>query len=122
MADVPGDHGLAQAVGADQGEVSTLADELEGERALDQVALDLLGPAPVEVSDRLEASDAGPAQPALLAAPTLVDLLQACDFFQDLHRRQPALDGAREEVVEGACDGLQSYFEQARSEVSRVRH
>jgi hypothetical protein len=50
MCDVPGDHGLAEAVGADQGEVASLTDELERERALDEVAFDLLGPVPVEVS------------------------------------------------------------------------
>src|SRR5207245_10768949 len=91
-------------------------------RALDAVALYFLGPVPVEIGDRFEASDAGSVKPAFLAAPALVDLLQSCDLLQDLHGRQAALGGARQEVVEGASDRLQPDLEQAAGEVSRVRH
>ena len=69
------------------------------------VALDLLGPVPVEVGDRLEAADAGSAEPAFLAAPAAIDFFEARDLLQDLHGRKATLGGARQKVVEGATDG-----------------
>ncbi len=122
VGDVPGDHGLAQAVRADEGEVAALADEVEAERTLDQVALDLLWPVPVEVGDGLEASDAGPLQPALEAASRSLDLLQPCDLLQDLSGRPAALGGAGQKVVEGLGDRQQAHLAQPGDQVSRVRH
>ena len=59
---------LADAVGADQDGVGALVDEAEGEELLDGFPVDLLGPRPVEVVDRLEGADTGVAEAALEAA------------------------------------------------------
>ena len=46
MSDVFRDHGLAQAIGTDKDEVAALADEVQREGAVDDVAVDLFGPVP----------------------------------------------------------------------------
>jgi hypothetical protein len=61
-------------------------DEVEGQGALDHVALDLLGPVPVEVGDRLEAADAGAFEPPLQASLGAFDELEAHHFLDDLTR------------------------------------
>ncbi len=113
MGDILRDHGLAQAVGADECEIAALADEFEGERTLDESALDLLGPVPVEIGDWLEASEAGSSKAALLAAPAAVDFLEPRDLLQHLHGRKTILGGARHKVIERAPDRLQSDLQQA---------
>src|SRR5262245_56160021 len=118
MSDVSGDHRLAQSVVADEGEIATFPDEVEGERALDEIALDLLRPVPVEIHHRLEAPDAGSVKSAFLAAPALVDLLEARDLLQNLHGREAALGGARQKVVAGLPDGVQADLQEATGEVS----
>lgn len=59
MGKILGDHGLADAVGSDEHHVGRLGDELEGEELLDALAVDLLGPLPIEVGHGLEGADAG---------------------------------------------------------------
>src|SRR6185369_9701734 len=58
VGDVLGDQGLADAVGSEQEEVSTFAHKVEGEGALEQGAVDPLGPVPVEIGEGLEGADA----------------------------------------------------------------
>ena len=50
-------HGLAQAVGADQHDVGGFLDEGEREQFVDQCPVALLGPGPVEVGDRFEGAE-----------------------------------------------------------------
>ena len=105
VGEVLGDHGLAEAVGAEQNEVAALLDEVEGQGALDDVALDLLGPVPVEVGDGLEAADAGALEASLEAAPRTFGQLEADDLLDDLARREAALGGAGQEVLECSRPG-----------------
>ena len=96
------------------GEVAALADELEGEGALDEIALDLLVPVPVEIRHGLEASDSSPSPPALEAAAGPVDLLQPGDLLQDLGGGPAPFGGAGEEVVEGMGDRHQADLGRSR--------
>jgi len=57
MADVLGDHGLAQAIGTDQNQVTSLGEEVQGQCPFDHIAFDFLGPRPVEVGHGLELLD-----------------------------------------------------------------
>jgi hypothetical protein len=50
-------HGLADAVGPEQHDVGGIVDEGEREQLIDESAVDLRGPAPVEVGDGLEGAD-----------------------------------------------------------------
>jgi len=57
VGDVFGDHCFAQAIGADQNQVTRFDDEIQSQGALDQFAINLPGPVPIEVKDRFEAAD-----------------------------------------------------------------
>ena len=50
VADVLGNHGLAQTVGADQDQVAGFGEEVLRQSPFNDVAFDLGGPGPVEVS------------------------------------------------------------------------
>ena len=58
IGDVFGDHGLAQAVTAQQDQIAFFLDEIQGEGAFNHIALDFLGPVPIEVGDGFETTDA----------------------------------------------------------------
>ena len=81
---VLGDGGLAGGVGADQDDVGALGDELQRAQLLDGGAVDLLGPLPVEVAQRLEGAEAGKAQAALQGAALAFALLVVDDAGQPL--------------------------------------
>ena len=68
VADVLGNHRFAQTVATDQDQVAGFGEEVQGESAFDNVALDLGGPGPIEVGHGLKLLDLGDAEPPLQAA------------------------------------------------------
>ena len=74
MGEVLGEHGLADAAGADEDDVDMLAEEVEVEEGLDRVAVDLPGMRPVEVGDRLEGAKRRVGDPTLEAATAALGL------------------------------------------------
>ena len=82
VGNVFGEHGFAEAVSAQEDQVARFGDEVERERALDQGAVNLFGPEPIEVGDRFEAAEAGLAQTAFETAPGLVDRFRRRDLFE----------------------------------------
>jgi hypothetical protein len=65
VRDVLRQHRLADAIRADQHDVSGVAEELERHQRINGDAVAVLGPAPVEVAKWLEATDVRLAQPSL---------------------------------------------------------
>jgi len=78
VGEVLGDQGLADAVGSDQDDVGGAGEPVETEEVVDLLAVDLLGPAPVEVGQRLEGAEPGAAQAALEAAAAALLFLPGC--------------------------------------------
>ncbi len=112
VRDVLGDHRLAQALRRDENDVARAGEEVEVHRGLDGVAVDALGPVPVEVGERLETAELGTPDAALEALLGASALLGLCDVLEELGRVPPPLGGERDEVVElgrGMCeaDGLE---------------
>jgi len=68
MTDILGDHGLAQAVAADQHEVASFGDKVQRQSPLDHVAFDLTGPGPIKIGHGLESLNSGKPQTAFQAA------------------------------------------------------
>jgi hypothetical protein len=106
MRDVFSDHGFAQAVGADENQVATLADKVERERAVDQIAIDLLGPVPIEVGNDFESADTRELKTALKAAVMAVIGFHTNEFLQDHMGRPLRFGGARQKVVNGFGSGF----------------
>ena len=94
VADVLGDHGLAQAIGANQDEVAGLGEEVQRKRPFDDIAFDARGPGPVEVGHGLELLDLGGAQAALETAVSALGNFDLRQMIEQLARR-PALLGTR---------------------------
>jgi hypothetical protein len=101
MGDVFGNHGLAQAIAADNHPVARLAEEIQGERAFDQGAIDFLRPRPFEVGQGFEAAQAGLSETAFQAAAGEVQGFRTGDFFQQLARAPVLSRGAGQQVIEG---------------------
>ncbi len=75
MAYVFGDQGFAQAVSADQHQIACLLQEVQGEGAFNDIAIDLGRPVPLEVGQGFEAFDGRHAQPPFQAtAGTFLEL------------------------------------------------
>ena len=75
MGKVLGEHGLADAAGADEDDVDMLAEEVEIEEGLDRVVVDLPGMRPVEVGERLEGAKRRMGDPTLEATTAALGLL-----------------------------------------------
>ena len=100
VTDVLSDHRFAQAVAADQNEISAFGKEVQRQSALDDVAFDLGGPGPFEVGDGFESLDAGQTQPPFqTAARTLGDFRQS-ELFEDLVRRPASFGGTRQKIIQ----------------------
>lgn len=82
MGDILGDHGLANAIGADQNEVGGILEELQRQPLRDGVPIAGLRPGPVEVSQGFEVAEPGgleaTLQPALAAFGLLFPLNPGC--------------------------------------------
>ena len=86
VADVLGDHGLAQAVGADQDEIAGLGEEVQGECPLDDIAFDARWLGPFEVGHGLELLDLGRPQAAFKAAVRTLGPFDLCQMIEQLTR------------------------------------
>jgi len=84
----------------DEHYVVGLLQEVEAEGRLDSIAVDALGPSPVEVGHGLEAAEAAATEAALEAATGAVLELDAGDVFQDLLGAPAAPGSQGNEVVE----------------------
>ena len=71
-----------QAIGSNQHEVAGLGEEVQRQGDLDQGAVDLVGPVPVEVSHRFEPAEAGLSEAAFEAATSEFLGFRGGDFFQ----------------------------------------
>ena len=92
--EVLGEHRLAQALIPDQDDVLALGHEVEREGALDGRAVELLGPVPLEVGERFEATEARRAESAFESAPRpLVEFGVDERFQQD--QRDSSVSGWR---------------------------
>lgn len=91
MAEVLGNHRLAQTVSAHQDKVARFAEKVERQGTLDEVAFDLGGPSPIEVGHGLEVLDTAKPQPPLQTAPRTFGHLGSGYFFQQLMGDQRAL-------------------------------
>jgi hypothetical protein len=76
MGEILGDHGLAQSSGGDEHDVAYPLEEVEREQGLDQRAIDLGGPIPIEVGHRLEFLQARARHSTLQAAASAVLLFE----------------------------------------------
>jgi len=99
MTDVLGDHGLTQAVGADQDKIARLGQEVQGQRPLDDVALDACRPRPVEIGHGLEPADLGGTQAAFEAAVRAFGYFDLRELFEQLARRPALLGGVGQHVI-----------------------
>jgi hypothetical protein len=68
IADVLGDHCLAQPVGTHQDQVAGLGEEVQRQRAFNDIAFDLGGPGPIEIGHGLKLLDLRKAQPPFQTA------------------------------------------------------
>src|SRR5208282_6458457 len=84
VGDIFGNQGFAQAGRAAQDQVAAAGEEVEGEGAFDQGAVDFLGPAPLEIRDRFEAAQPGLRETAFQAAAGGGFRFGTSDFFQQL--------------------------------------
>jgi hypothetical protein len=99
VGDVLGEHGLADAVGTEQDEVSAFLEEFQSQGSLEQGSIDLFGPIPVKVGDRLEASEPALDASPFERAPGAFGGLAADDFLEQSARCKLVLYGASQEVV-----------------------
>ena len=82
MGEVLGQHGLAQAVGSDEHDVGRLIEEGEGEQLLDEGAVDIGGPVPVEVGERFEGANLGIVEAPFEATPGALVLFDVDELLQ----------------------------------------
>jgi hypothetical protein len=82
VGDVFENHCFADAVGADENGIVSGLEEAEGEELVDGLAVDLLGPGPVEVGHGLEGGDACASKAPLEAAFFALALLDGEDLME----------------------------------------
>ncbi len=101
MHQVLADHGLAQTLVGDEDHVLRFANEIQGEGAIHGRPMDLFGPGPLVVGDRLEPTEAGGAQSALQASAPAVLEFRVRERFEEDGRGPAFLHRVGEEIVEG---------------------
>ena len=94
------EHRLAQALVPDEDDVLAFADEVEREDPVDRRAVELLGPVPFEIGERLEAAEARVAQAPFEPPPRPVVLFGLDERFEQDDRAPAFLRGARDQIVE----------------------
>ena len=95
-------------------------EEVQGEGAFDQGAVNLLGPVPIEIGQRFEAAEAGLGEAAFEAAASPVFGFGAGDFFQQLAGTPALSRGAGQEIVQTLCGDQQAEMIQLRGQI-RIR-
>jgi hypothetical protein len=100
VTNVLGDHGLAQAVAADQNEISAFGKEVQCQSSFNDITFDFGGPGPFEVGDGFESLDAGQAQPPFQTAARALGDFRLSELFEDLERRPASFGGARQKIIQ----------------------
>jgi hypothetical protein len=100
VRDVLGDHRLPEPLRRDEDDVVGLLHEVEGDSALDGLAVDALRPGPVEVGHRLEPAELATAEAPFETAAGAVLGLNPRDVLEDLVRAPAVLGGERHDVIE----------------------
>ncbi len=120
IGDILSDHGLAQALGGHQNEVAVLAQEVELQSGLDRLAIDLLGPAPVEVGHGFEAADLAAGQAPFQASPGAFRVLGFRDVLQELGGTPTFSGGQGDGVVQVSGGVAQAESDELFSQWSHV--
>jgi hypothetical protein len=100
VRDVLGDHRLPEPPRRNEDDVVSLLHEVEGDGALDGLAVDALWPGPVEVGHRLELAELAAAEAPFETAAGAVLGLDPRDVLEDLVRAPAVLRGERHDVIE----------------------
>ena len=115
VGDVLGEHGFPEALRADEDYVLATGEEVEGEDALEDGAVERSGPVPVPVGEGLEATEASAGEAAFDAASLTVFELVGDEAFEE--------DGGAPALAGGLCDAVVEVVcgaeEPEASEVSR---
>jgi hypothetical protein len=122
VANVLGNHRLAQAVAAHQDQVAGFREKVQRQSSFHHVAFDVGGPAPIKVGHGFKLLDLGEAQASFQAAVGAFGGFGLRQMFQNLARR-PALFGSpRQKVVYATGHGMQAdLFELCREAMAQGR-
>jgi hypothetical protein len=120
--DVLSDHRLAETLRSDDHDVAGAVEEFETDRRIDGVAVDALGPGPVELGDRFEAAELTAFEAAVEAVLGALAKLGLRDMLEKLDRAPSALGGERDEVIElgGGVDASESVVSAATVSAAAV--
>jgi len=105
VGDVFEDHGFADAVGTEEDEVSAFGDEVETEGGVDGGAVDVFGPAPVEVGHGLESSESGAFETSFEASVGFVFGFEGGELLQDGGGGPLVSGGSSDEVLKVEAEG-----------------
>ena len=100
-----------------QQEIAAGGEEVQGEGAFDQGAVNLLGPLPIEIGQGFEAAEAGLGEAAFEAAASPVFGFRAGDFFQQLPGTPTLSRGAGQEIVQALGGDQQAEMVQLRGQI-----
>lgn len=82
VGEIPEDHRLAHAVGAEEDDVGAFGHEIQGEELVDEGTVDLARPRPVEVGEGLEGTNASEVAPMREASAGLLLELDREHFLE----------------------------------------
>ena len=108
---------LPKPVRAAQDQIAAAGEEVQGEGAFDQGAVNFLGPVPFEIGQRFEAAEAGLGEAAFEAAAGPVFGFGAGDFFQQLAGTPALSRGAGQEIVQSLGGEEQAELLQLRDQI-----
>ncbi len=108
VREILGDHRLSQALRGGEHDVAPLGEVVAAESAVDELAVDLRRPRPIEVGHRLEATEVAVREATVQTAPDAVLLVDVHDALQELRRTPALLRGLGDEVVEPFAGGAET--------------
>jgi hypothetical protein len=120
VRDVLRDHRLAEALWCDEHDVARLGEEVDRERALDDVALDLGRPAVVEVGHGLEATEMAVGEAALQTAAHAIFFFEIDEVLKELCGAPSLLGGEGDQVVELVAGRAQPHGAKSWTEVTHA--
>jgi hypothetical protein len=100
MDEILGEHRFAEAVRCDDDDVFALGQEVEREDAFDRGAMDLRGPGPFEIGQRLVAAETCVMEPALDAVMEPGRELGVRELFEQDDGTPAFLGGAGDQIIE----------------------
>jgi len=101
VAEILGKRGLADAAGSSEQDVVALGDEVQGEKLLVELAVDVARVVPVELVERLEGAERGGLGAAGKVAYLALASFQGDQGFADLGGRVLVLGGVGDEREDG---------------------